>query len=199
MSTAAEQLTFDAGEHRYWLGQRELPSVTHVLRFLQDFERVPAHVLEAAAQFGAHVHEACHLHNLGRLDWSALDAALVPYLKAYDQFLVDTGFVVSASEERVSCVIPGYAGTLDLRGRLPRPRGKIHPTIVDIKTSATLPATVGPQLAAYEHCVTGRHHRRALLLRADGTYKFPGYDDAADWSLFVSCLNLHRFKEKHHA
>lgn len=198
MSTLAETLRFDAGEHRYWLGSRELPSVTHVLRFLQNFEHVPQHVLEAAAQFGSHVHDACHLHNLGRLDWDSLDVSLVPYLKAYDRFLVDTGFVVQASEERVSCAIPGYAGTLDLRGRQPTARGKVHPTIIDIKTTTTLPATVGPQLAAYEHCVAGRYHRRALLLRADGTYKCPEFADSADWSIFVSALNIHRFKEKHH-
>lgn len=190
----AETLEFEADTHTYRLAGRVLPSVTHVLRFLDNFEQIPRHVLEAAAQFGRHVHEACHLHNLGVLDWDALDTALVPYVRAYDKFLADTGFVVTASEERVVNATYGYAGTLDLRGRYRK-----RPAVVDIKSTAVLPASVGPQTAGYERCIRPRHgaHRRyGLLLRADHTYKLTPLTKSTDWSMLVTCLNLHNWK--HH-
>ncbi len=193
-SMRAESLHFDAESHTYRLAGRVLPSVTQALRFLENFENVPQRLLEAAAEFGRHVHEACHLHNMGRLDWSALDPALHPYVSAYDKFLIETGFVVTASEERVVNARYGFAGTLDVRGRYKR-----RPGLVDIKSTAALPATVGPQTAAYEKCCEGSHRRYALLLRPDGEFRFKPLTDLRDWPLFLSCLNLHNYKGSHHA
>jgi hypothetical protein len=186
------ELSFEPSTHSYTLGDKKLPSVTQVLRFLEDFEHVPQHLLEAAAQFGRHVHEACHLHNLGVLDWDRLDGQLEPYVRAYDKFLVESGFVVTASEERVANAVYGYAGTLDVRGLLNK-----RPTLIDIKSTATLSRTVGPQTAAYEKCMAVRHARAALHLRPDGTYRFTKFTEPTDWPMFQSCLNLNNWKNRH--
>lgn len=188
---------FDKQTHTYKLNGRRIPSVTQVLAPLEDFSRVPHDVLEAARLFGQHVHEACDLFNRGELDWLSLDPALVPYVESWRKFINDTGAVVIASEMRLVHPTLGYAGTPDVilawgnRTVLP-----------DLKSTATVPHTVGAQTAAYakayQSMVGGREpDRYCIQLGADGKYKLHPRRDPADWSLFLSCLNIFKFKEKH--
>lgn len=136
-----------------------------------------------------------HLHNLGALDMDALDPALVPYVTAWAQFLKATGSTVIASERRVASESLGCAGTLDsvvFWGKTER--------IVDIK-SGGVPRTVGPQTAAYETLhreeVGGvKRLRHCIQLRGDGTWKNVSLKDPADYSIFMSALNIHHWLAK---
>lgn len=193
------RLDFDAQTHTYTLDGRRLPSVTEVLAPLIDYSRVPQDVLEAAREFGSHVHTACDLFNRDELDWSSLDDALVPYVSAWKQFLEDTGAVVIESETPVYHAQLGYAGTPDVvlawDSRV---------VIPDLKSTAVVPPTVGPQTSAYakayQHMHGGREpERRCIQLNADGTYRVHRKREPSDWSYFLSALNCHKFKEKYHA
>lgn len=184
-------LVFDATAHEYRIGSRVLPSVTQILGLLQDFSGVPSDVLERAREFGSHVHAAVDLDNRGELDEDSLDPALRPYLEAWRKFLADTGAVVAASELRLADPVLGYAGTLDtllvIRSR--------H-VLVDVKTGV-VPRIVGPQLAAYDHLLraNGRPlptRRLCVQLCADG-YRVHDCKDPADWPVFLSALNCHKF------
>lgn len=194
-------LDFDAAAHAYTLNGRRVPSVTQVLDPLNVLDGIPWDVLEAARVFGNHVHEACHLVNLDALDWTSLDPVLESYVRGYLKFLADSGFVVIASEERVASVKMQYAGTLDLRGVIPGRRSRR--VIADIKSTAALPRTVGPQTAAYDaaHCeATGDkpHERYCLHLKPDGYTWAPLKDGprVQDLTVFVSALNIHRFRSE---
>lgn len=191
------RLEFDKEAHTYTLGGVRVPSVTQVLAPLNDYSMVPPDVLERARVFGQHVHEACDLFNRDELDWSSLDVALVPYVEAWKKFIDDSGAVVIASECRVYHKTLGYAGSPDVvlawgkRIALP-----------DIKATAIVPPTVGPQTAAYAKAYQSMHGGReparyCIHLREDGTYRSHPRTDPADWSLFVSALNCHKFREKH--
>lgn len=192
-------LAFDSDSHTYALNGRRVPSVTEVLEPLQIFDGIPPDVLEAARIFGSHVAIACDMHNRGVLDWDSMDAFLASYIRGYLKFLAETSFVILASEERVGSLKFGYAGTLDLRGIMNR---KLW--IVDSKSTAVLPRTVGPQtsayLAAFNEMTSEKYTNRACLhLKPDG-YSFVPLEDKgkriADFSLFVSQLNVYRWRQE---
>lgn len=196
---SADALQFDPAQHRYTLGGEHLPSVTQVLDDVLDLYRgVDRAILEAAQVRGTHVHLACELDDRGVLDESALAEEYRPYLKAWRRFRFDSGFEIQAIEERVYHAALGYAGTLDRRGLY---RGRT--TILDIKSNAA-PASVGAQTAAYDRArasMTGSHKpalRLCVELRADGMFRMHRLTDSGDWPLFLSCLNVHKWK-KHHA
>ena len=187
-------LQFDPVSHRYTLGGREVPSVTQLLQVLDQYEGVPPHVLEAAREFGVHVHLACELWDRGTLDEAALDPNLRLYLDGWRKFRGDTGFIPTHIEERVLHRPMRYAGTLDRLGTL---RGR--PALVDIK-SGMKPKSVGAQTAAYLEAwmlTTSSPRKRPTrycvqLMPED--YRLHVLDDPADWPLFVSCRNVHQWK-----
>jgi hypothetical protein len=156
---------------------------------------VPPGVLEAARQFGSHVHAAIDLLNRDALDWGSLDAGLRPYVAGWQRFLDDSGCVVLASEQPVVHERLGYAGTPDSVLYWPN---KKRPVIPDVKSTAALPRSVGAQTAAYAHAYQAMHGgpmplRGCVHLLGDGKYAWHVRNDPADFSLFVSCLNIRRF------
>lgn len=192
----SSELTFDEARHEYRVRGVIVPSVTQVLAPLSSFDGVPAHVLEAKRDLGQRVHLACQLHDEDDLDEASVETDVAPYLDAYRRFLADTDARVVLNESRVYHPTYRYAGTLDRVFRI----GEDH-WLVDLKTCFTTPRAAGPQTAAYLAALTTmlgnvRPTRRAALrLRPDGTYRLDPLDRPDDWSAFVACLTLNRFKE----
>ena len=186
-------LAFDEPSHTYKLDGVHVPGVTTVLGPYTGLEFVDADVLRAAAEFGNHVHEACHLLNLEELDWLTLDDALVPYVRAWEDFLEDSGAVVIKSEHQVFSERFRFAGTLDVLVDWKR-----RTRLIDLKSTASVPRTVGPQTAAYAQAhqeMTGSHisDRYCLHLKPDGKYKAHKLDNPSDWTVFQSCLNVYNW------
>lgn len=194
-------LAFNEERHEYRLNGRIVPSVTDVLQPLEMLDGIPWETLEAARIFGQHVHLACHYHNTGELEWTTLDEKLAAYVRGFLKFLADSGFVVLASEERVASVKCGYAGTLDLRGVMGRRSVRARRALIDIKSTATMPRTVGPQTAGYANAYTETtgekvDDRYCLHLGPD-SYKLVKLTDGRgvqDLTVFISALNIHRFR-----
>lgn len=201
-------LRFEEEGHRYYLGERQLPSVTQVLEPIQMLEGIPRDVLDAAADLGRKVHLACHFLDMGVLDWSSLDDVLTGYVEAYRKFLRETHAVVLASEQKVAHAKHGYAGTYDMVALLPRLHANPQRMLIDRKSATTMPRTVGPQTSAYLEAelsngnplgLTRATVRAGLLLKPDGTYSFKPLkvtDHAADFNMFISCLNVHRWRNQ---
>lgn len=188
------ELTFDAEAHVYRVGGVRWPSVTQVLDPLNELDGVPRHLIEAAGRFGNHVHQACHLWDLGQLDEEALDPELEPYLRGWKKFLKDTGAEVIESERQVIHRRLKYCGTLDKTIKL---AAKHH--LVDIKSGALVPRTVGPQTAAYREAylhdeLSLSPVRYCVHLRPDGDYRRHTLKDPADLNIFVSALNIHYWR-----
>lgn len=194
---ASAALKFDPVEHTYEVCGKRLPSVTQVLGILNDFDRVPPAVLEAAREFGANLHATINLYNRDELDESSVDPALLPYFNGWKAFLAESGAVVVASEQPVFHGTLGYAGTPDV---ILQWRGKY--VVPDIKSTHVVPRTVGAQTAAYAeayYVMHGSRYRRPeryCIHLKDGRYSAVKRDDPADWSVFVSCLNVFKFLEK---
>lgn len=188
MRTPAD-IVFDEATHTYRVAGEVWPSVTRVLAPITNFDGVPAHLLAAAAEFGTHVHAAIHLYNQGQLDRAALDPALAPYLDAWQLLLRETGAVVVESERMVLSEQHCYCGTIDSVVHWKRRR-----VLFDIKTTATPPASAGPQTAAYAEAMGASYMPRYVAhLRGDGSYRLIPQTDARDWPVFLSCLNIWRF------
>lgn len=186
-------LEFNKDLHMYTVNGVQVPSVTQILEPLNDFSQIRPEVLEAARQFGQHVHEACDLYDRGDLDWAALDPSLVPYVEAWKLFLDDSGAIVVSSETQVYHAKLAYAGSPD---KVLAWGNRV--VIPDLKATAVVPKTVGAQTAAYAeayHAMHGgkRPERYCIHLQA-GKYTSHARKDPADWSLFVSALNCWRFK-----
>lgn len=190
----ADMLTFDQDTHTYRFMGGVVPGVTSILQPLVDFSRVPPAVLDAKRDLGTRVHEACQYDDEDDLDEDSVQDDVRGYLQAWRKFRAETGAEVLACEQRVFDPMRMYAGTLDrvLKYRHTK-------WVVDIKTAIATPATVGPQTAAYLRALgdTTVIRRAAIRLRPDGTYRFDELTDPNDWAVFVACLTVHNFKEKH--
>lgn len=191
---ARDPLAFDEASHTYRFLGEPVPSVTQLLQPLCDFSRVAREVLEAKRELGRQVHYACQLDDEGDLDEDSVTEEIEPYLQAWRLFLRESGAKVLHNERRVFEPMLQYAGTLDnvllLNG---------HKWLVDKKTAIAVPMAAGPQTAAYLRALgdTSVTHRAAVRLRPDGTYRFDPLTGTDDWSVFMACLSLHRFKEAH--
>ena len=186
------ELIFNAEDHTYTLDGKRLPSVTEILRPLSTFDRVPADVLDRAREFGSDVHLACELDDKGCLDHDGLDPALQPYLRGWQRFKAESGFVLTAIETPVYSKRYGYAGTPDRRCTVRGADG-----LLDIKTGA-VPISVGPQTAGYAIAITemeatGRLNRYCVSLAPD-EYRLIPLKDPRDFNLFLSCKNIHDWR-----
>jgi len=193
---------FDAAVHQYTLDGQVLPSVTGILKPLQNFYGVPPDVLQAKAALGTAVHRACELLDNDDLDQESEEgrAGLVPiagYLDGYKKFKAELEPVVLENETQQYHPVHLYAGTIDRRYTI-----KHDLWDIDLKSTVAMSPVVGLQTAAYSEMfkangVRGKARRGALQLFPDGKYKLHEFKDPSDFAVFLSLLNVHRFKERH--
>jgi hypothetical protein len=193
-------LIFDPVPHVYTWDGVPVPGVTSILQSTlgHGFASVPEWRLEYARNRGVAVHKACELDLAGSLDEDSVDPAIAPYLKAWRAFRRLHRPRIIASEMPLYSRINGYAGTADFIFDNGAGFG-----VVDIKSGAS-GTRAQLQTAAYAHLVEAKYSLRpmsctryALELRANERFEFvPHIHGAQDWRDFLSCLNVHRLKEK---
>ena len=112
--TPAPDIEFDAELHRYSKKGVHFPSVTQILfdmGCISEFSTFS----ELARDRGTAVHAACALLP-DKLDWSTVDARVLPYVKSFQEWLQTTKNAgILAQEQRVYIPELDVAGTLDLR------------------------------------------------------------------------------------
>lgn len=194
-------LKFEESQHIYHWNDKRVPSVTQILKPLApDFSKIDPAILEKARAEGVAVHKLVEL--ACKDDLGQVPIWLEPHLVAWRKFVDETGFQVKSSEERVYHSMYGYAGTLDLCGSFVGTTKQI-PAIIDLKRSFAAGAVTGLQLSAYKEAAADlvsfwkKAQRWALRLNADGTYNMKQFSDDDDFGVFMACLKLHRFREKH--
>lgn len=180
---------FDEEKHLYYSGGKVVPSVTNIL--LSEGFIDSSWFTEWAREKGTFVHLMCHLDDINDLDESTVDLVLIPYLFAYRQFKIDSGFVVEASEVPLYCEAYQFAGTPDKVGKL-----NGSPAIIDLKSGVVDPV-VGLQLSFYEILTNHPHKRFALQLTAEGKYKLIPFIGRQDRNLCLSILAIHQWKINH--
>jgi len=181
-------LRFDPAEHKYFLGEKELPSVTRVISSagLVDSQWFT----EQAAMRGTYLHQATVLDDKNDLDEESLHPLIQPYMAAWRKFKDESSVVFDLFEHPVHSEQWGYAGTLDRVGTL---NGRS--AIFDIKTGAQ-DRTHGLQLAAYKEALAWHTPlaRFGIYLTDDGKYKVVEYKDTNDFKVFLAALTIHFWK-----
>lgn len=183
-------IEFDEALHEYRVDGRKLPGVTSILKPLYgDLRFVREDILAYKSELGQAVHKAVELHVKGGLVYDSLVSPVAEYFEQYLIFEAETGFEPTESEIRVSSAL-GYAGTLDLSGRL---NGELG--ICDLKCTAALSPAVALQTAAYQHAYNERAAERAVrrwaLRLYPGGYRLQPYrDDAVDFAAFLGLLKI---------
>lgn len=184
-------LRFEEESHRYFLGERELPSVTTILRDegLIDTSRFTEHHRD----LGTLRHLVCELDDLGDLDESTVAPELAPALAAWRKFRAEAGFEPTHVEVGVHSAL-GFAGTVDRVGILRDGRR----VIVDIKGSSVLPSH-RIQLWAYwrawqERTGEALAERLSVHLAPNGTYRVVTHGDSRDLATALAVVAVHNWK-----
>ncbi len=193
MKLDTHDIRFEEETHTYFVDGLIYPSVSQILAPLNDFSQVDKDVLERSKLFGQAVHKMVELDVLGTLDEDSIDKSLMPYFHQFRDFRALVNFDTrNAQVERV--VIDHklkYAGRLDILA-------PIHdrPALIDIKTGARIPRTVGPQTWAYKNALGTKVDRYCLHLRSDDWALTELKNDDEDASIFLSCYNIYNFRRK---
>jgi hypothetical protein len=193
------ELVFEEEPHIYRLGDTVLTSVTQLLKaggLSEDFDWIPRVILDHARERGNMVHLACALLDQGVLDWTTVDPVILPFVRAYYNFLIECR--VSWIEiEKASASPLGFAMRPDRIGFVNGRRA-----VVDLKTGQRMSRSVGVQTSGYKSGWESLHPeepiaaRYGLQLKADGTYQLRYCGEIADESAFGDCLRHHQSEER---
>lgn len=177
---------------------RYLPTVTEVIAPWVDFSRISPDTLQAAADRGTQVHDACTMHAQGM--WSFVTPpAIAGYIDSFRLWFDELVEEVLLSEERLFDDVNGYCGKPDLVVKIKG--GEVW--LVDLKTPAVRSKSWRVQLAAYRHLLKAHNFKvdRSGSLRLDKQGRIPSMDwyegsAAQDFAIFLSALNCFRFFQK---
>lgn len=186
-------MVFDEVTHTYVLDGKFLPSVTQILSIADLYSRVDKNLMARASKFGNAVHRATELHDAGTLDMATMNVALAPYLDGWKRFLTETGFTGLKSETVVYSANHGYAGRFDRLGVM---TGKL--TLLDIKTTTTVPKTTKLQLAAYANAYEEMHdnkiEQRISVQLKPCAYSIRPYNDPLDFLIFRNFITVYQWR-----
>ncbi len=188
---------FVAEGHKYLLEGKEQLHVTGILRDvgMVCYDGIPDAVLDHKADVGTAAHAACHYADQGDLNWSTVDPKVEPYVLAWQRFRQETDFAPRLIEQRgiAECGGMKYGYTLDREGLFCG-----RDTLIEIKCTAGVEVSWGPQLAAYDiplRAQDGKFRARAVVhLHPDGKYDLIRYSSAQDYQIFQCALAIETWK-----
>lgn len=169
MIVTPAKLTFRAEDHTYWVGDRELISVTTVLR---EADLIDTRWFnEEAALRGTTVAIATMLADEGDLDLDRVGEECRGCVEAWQRFKDEMGFVVQHAEYEVDNRSMGIAGRVDRIGGFPDCTGKRW--LLELKTGSQQ-EWHWLQLAGYRECVEADFAWQVgvVYLKDDGGYTF---------------------------
>ncbi len=192
------QLKFDDDGHRYYLEYaqgaiEDIPSVSEILKPLENYSMVNADLMDRACEYGTNVHKAIELWLKGVIDEASLDDGLKKPLAGFKAWHVDNILrpcLFVFSEKRHYHPKLKYAGTIDLEVC-----GK---SIVDFKTRKFNPIVDPVRLAAYKGLYPEFPPLETHVLEIDieGNCKLINAYHRQAWSVFRKLLDFHNRKKE---
>lgn len=181
----------------------KIVSVTRVLGAYSDFSRIPAHVLQVAAERGSLVHDICEKYVLGKLYLPDLIPVHVRgYFASFKNWYIANVDRVFFVEKTFEDPVYGFRGRIDLGCHI-KGEGVF---VVDYKTPILEGSGWCGQLAAYRHLwmknavnldprFCSEVHCMSLRLHAEGKpARAIRYDYAEDdFSAFLNALVAYRY------
>lgn len=179
--------------HVYRKDGKILLSVTQHLQItgLVDFSHINPYTLAFAAQRGSFVHRAHYLYLLDDLDIDSLDESYKAYCEAFIKFYKEQDIEVWDSENILHSDKLMTAGSFDMVGKF-----NGIGSVVEFKTSTTMPKTTGLQLSGYKTLWNESKpdnivvNRWGVHLLKTGKYKLYKYDDRKDESVFRNIADV---------
>ena len=199
------ELEFLEDGHIYRLGEKEIPSVSEIIRFMarEVYGEADKFAMDKAADRGTRVHRAAE--EIDRTGKCECDSDISGYVNAYAKFLKEHEVKWEMIEQPVIGLDKLYAGTIDRYGKLD---GDDH-ALVDIKTTKKITnkhkLLYSTQLTLYKWSfaeddgspfinIDDDIYTYILKLNEDGTYKLIPAEEKA--GLACACLELHKAFEK---
>lgn len=201
MSKKTGRVQFDEATHTYTLDGVELPSVTHIIRYLavDKANNADPNMALIARERGSVVHEATVMYDYSGEIPDDFPAEYAPYLEAYVQFVRDYAPNWILTEYRMANEMLGFAGTLDRFGVIDG-----YFCILDIKTSYKVDIlSLSAQLTAYHDLLLNDKPEKigdreirhlGLQLMRNGKYRLYECDAKQGSELFYSCRNIYRIE-----
>jgi len=190
-------LEFIEDGHRYLCNEKEIPSVSEILRFMarEVYGEADKFAMDQAADRGTRVHRAAEeIDRTGRCE---CDSDIARYVNAYAKFLSEHQVEWRMIEQPVCNEEFWYAGTIDRYGVV-----NGEPALLDIKTTKKISKKhkllYETQLTLYywTFCQIKNYEIKPYILQVcdDGNYKLI----KAEYQgvLADACLKLHRAFEK---
>ena len=200
------KVRFDEATHTYTLDGKELPSVTHIIRYLavDKANNADPNMALIARERGSAVHEATVMYDYSGEIPDDFPAEYAPYLEAYVQFVRDYQPKWELIEHPMADEAAGFAGTLDRFGLIDD-----EYAILDIKTSYKVDMpSLSAQLAAYNQLLCADIgadeyikkrvkgiNRYGLQLMRSGKYRLYKCPATDGNRLFLCCLDIYRVVE----
>ncbi|MGH9454085.1 MAG: hypothetical protein ACRD2O_08970 [Terriglobia bacterium] len=196
----SETFHFDPAAHRYSDARGEdVPGLSYILERcgMKDYSMVPPAVLEAKRILGQEVHKATHYLDENDLDRETVKEEYQPYVRAYERFKQDSGFLPdlgNIEKPRVVCVDGmRYGFIADRTGIINR-----KPYVLELKCSASAEPWWRLQTAAQEAGIRSEDGifrlRMAVQLGPGGNYHVFHHVQVQDFIIFRSCLALENWK-----
>jgi hypothetical protein len=184
--------------HTYLNGGRVVPSVTQILERagLVCYDHIPKPILDHKAEVGTAAHAAAHYFDEGDLQLTTVDDEVMPYLDAWMLFRQETRFAARAIERRGIARVDGmeYGYTFDRDGLLDG-----RATLLEIKCTAGVEISWGPQTAAYEMALRAEdgvaRQRVAVHLKPTGSYSLLKLSEVKDYQVWTWALALEVWKQ----
>lgn len=186
-----EGFSFEPKDHKYYLDNEEIPSVSQILNPLKDdYSRVPVSILERAQNFGNAVHQMISLHLQGILDEDNLDKNLKPVLDGFKEWQDKYKIIKNPISEKSLCHLKlKYAGTIDIIEI-----DNLH--IIDLKTRKLKPKYDLIQLTAYRELVMQYMlldwKIGILALDKTGSYKWQVFEPSKGYKVFRALLDIYK-------
>lgn len=184
MKLKTKEIRFDPIEHRYFLGDEEIPSVTKILQTVglsKDFTNVDPFYRDR----GIAGHKAIELYLKGELDESTIDPCLEGHWKGFLKFMKEVNPTPLCIEAIRYSEALGYAGTIDLIAT---------DAIYDWKFSKSHDKVAELQGQAYKILYGANMPFKVVQFPGDGTYEITDYGNNTD--LWDSVMNLYKWKTK---
>ena len=192
------ELEFLEDGHIYRLGEKEIPSVSEIIRFMarEIYQDTDKFAMDKAADRGTRVHRAAE--EIDRTGKCECDSDISGYVNAYAQFLSEHSVQWEMIEESRLGPDDEYAGTIDRYGILDG-----ESVLLDIKTTKKISKKhkllYETQLTLYSWTFDMLDYPTniklvILKLNEDGTYKLIPAEDKGE--LACACLDLHKAFEK---
>lgn len=181
---------FRSEDHSYWIGDKQLPSVTQIISPLVDYSKVPPGKLEHKRNLGTAFHEAIKLYLHHDLDEESLDEQLNIPMRQFKEWFEDDEFKDIPSPAIIAIEKPFYSEKLKYAGT---PDLVTEDAIYDFKLRKYNPVADSLQLAGYAGLISDFPQKRKIVVEfsLEGGYRIYDAEKKQSWPFFR--LLLERF------